>query len=202
MMGDRTRGLYEKFDIRRTDGKSAPGEKHENCQYFVLDLTHDPHALPGLRAYRQSCQSEYPKLAYDLGLIIGSMVLDDMEPSAPALSTAEIAKQVREWAETLDHGNSREAYDLIVIMRAFADRVEAEPSSPTLADLLTSEEAGQLKRRICRATHGDTDGVCTQYDKTGLCQYTGLCHVLWTLAQKGKAERRLETLERAAKEKG
>ena len=49
-MGDPTRGLYDKFYVKRTDGKSEPGQKHENCKYFVLDLTHDgsrfvPHEL-------------------------------------------------------------------------------------------------------------------------------------------------------------
>jgi len=65
-MGDKTRGLYGKFRIERTDGKSAPGEKHDGCDYFVLDLTHDPHARPALMAYAKSCAEEYPLLAADL----------------------------------------------------------------------------------------------------------------------------------------
>jgi len=65
-MGDKTRGLYGKFRIERTDGKSAPGEKHDGCEYFVLDLTHDPHAIPALKAYADSCRAEYPLLAADL----------------------------------------------------------------------------------------------------------------------------------------
>ena len=47
-MGDTTRGLYRKFRIERVDGSDAPGGKHDGCQYFVLDLDHDPHALPAL----------------------------------------------------------------------------------------------------------------------------------------------------------
>ena len=62
-MGDTERGLYGKFHVERTDGKSAPGQKHDGCDYFVLDLTHDPHALPALVAYEQSCNAEYPLLA-------------------------------------------------------------------------------------------------------------------------------------------
>jgi hypothetical protein len=65
-MGDKTRGLYDKFEVRRTDGKSEPGEKHHGCQYFVLDLDHDPHARPALAAYMASCQAEYPLLAADI----------------------------------------------------------------------------------------------------------------------------------------
>lgn len=67
-MGDKTRGLYGKFHVERTDGKSAPGEKHDGCEYFVLDLTHDPHAIPALAAYCISCDPEYPLLGRDLRL--------------------------------------------------------------------------------------------------------------------------------------
>ena len=60
------KGLYRKFSVIRNDGKSAEGEKHENCFYFVLDLTHDIHAIPALRAYAKSCAEDYPELSKDL----------------------------------------------------------------------------------------------------------------------------------------
>lgn len=69
-MGDRTRGIYGKFDVRRTDGKSEPGEKHADCQYFVLDLDHDPHARAALLAYMKSCEMEYPLLAADIHALL------------------------------------------------------------------------------------------------------------------------------------
>lgn len=65
-MDKTTTGLFHKFNVERVDGTSAPGQKHDGCDYFVLDLTHDPHALPALRAYAQSCRADYPKLADDL----------------------------------------------------------------------------------------------------------------------------------------
>lgn len=68
---DKDRGLYGKFRVERVDGSSAPGQKHHNCQYFVLDLTHDKHAPAALRAYADSCKAEYPKLADDLYKIAG-----------------------------------------------------------------------------------------------------------------------------------
>lgn len=68
-MGDPTKGLYDKFHVWRTDGKSEPGEKHDDCRYFVLDLTHDPHAAAAIDAYAESCQHEYPLLAQDLRTI-------------------------------------------------------------------------------------------------------------------------------------
>jgi hypothetical protein len=65
-MGNKNRGLYGKFNVSRTDGKSEPGEEHYGCEYFVLDLWCDPHAIPALQAYAESCEHEYPLLARDL----------------------------------------------------------------------------------------------------------------------------------------
>lgn len=77
-MGDRNRGLLRneqgnpgKFQVSRTDGRDAPGEKHEGCQYFVLDLTHDPHARNAALAYAASAAEDgYGLLARELrGLV-------------------------------------------------------------------------------------------------------------------------------------
>ena len=74
---DATKGLYEKFHVERTDGRSAPGEKHDGCEYFVLDLDHDPHALPALIAYEKSCRADFPGLAADLRAKIAGRFTDD-----------------------------------------------------------------------------------------------------------------------------
>ncbi len=65
-MGDKTRGIFDKFVVGRVDGSSEPGGKHADCDYFVLDVTHDPFAIPALRTYANACESEYPLLAGDL----------------------------------------------------------------------------------------------------------------------------------------
>ena len=65
-MGDRERGMYDKFEVTRKDGEGAPGGRHDGCQYFVLDLTHDPHAVVAALAYADSCEGGYPLLAADL----------------------------------------------------------------------------------------------------------------------------------------
>lgn len=66
-MGDKTSGLYQKFIVTRTDGSSEEGGKHEGCKYFVLDLTHDPHAIPAIKAYAGSARKDgYEFLANDL----------------------------------------------------------------------------------------------------------------------------------------
>ncbi len=72
-MGDRTRGLYNKFRVTRVDGTHAVGQKHDACQYFVLDLTHDPYAFDAVQAYADACANEYPLLAVDLRRWILSM---------------------------------------------------------------------------------------------------------------------------------
>lgn len=63
---NRNTGLYRKFEVRRTDGTDAPGGKHEDCTYFVLDVTHDKHARAALVAYAESCAHEYPLLSRDV----------------------------------------------------------------------------------------------------------------------------------------
>lgn len=65
-MNKRSTGLYDKYRVTRNDWKDEKGEKHEGCQYFVLDLTHDRYAIPALLAYEQACRGEYPVLAADL----------------------------------------------------------------------------------------------------------------------------------------
>jgi len=70
-MGDRTKGLYPKFRVYRRDGKDDWGGKHDGCCYFVLDVTHDTHAIPALRAYADSCEADgYADLASDLRRLV------------------------------------------------------------------------------------------------------------------------------------
>lgn len=60
------RPLYEKYRVERTDGRSAAGEKHHGCRYFVLDIDHDPFARAALEAYAKACAERHPMLAADL----------------------------------------------------------------------------------------------------------------------------------------
>lgn len=59
-------GLFRKFNVSRVDGSDGAGGKHHCCQYFVLDLDHDPHAAAALRAYADACAETHPQLAADL----------------------------------------------------------------------------------------------------------------------------------------
>ena len=58
--------LYEKFVVQRTDRTDGRGMKHDACDYFVLDLTHDPHGIPAVLAYADACQATHPQLAADI----------------------------------------------------------------------------------------------------------------------------------------
>lgn len=55
--------IYHKFDVTRTDRKDEPHKKHYKCDYFVLDLTHDPFALDALWAYAIACVKTHPVLS-------------------------------------------------------------------------------------------------------------------------------------------
>lgn len=58
--------LYGKVIIRRADVSHEQIEKHYKCDYFVLDVTHDPYAFPALSAYSDACEKTHPNLASDL----------------------------------------------------------------------------------------------------------------------------------------
>tara|TARA_R110000851_G_scaffold324195_1_gene491363 strand:+ start:366 stop:602 length:237 start_codon:yes stop_codon:yes gene_type:complete len=71
-MSDKAQGIYNKFYVERTDGQSAMGCKHDGCDYFVLDVTHDQFAVAALSAYADACAEQYPLLAADLRAKINS----------------------------------------------------------------------------------------------------------------------------------
>jgi hypothetical protein len=89
-MSDKTRGVYHKFNVTRTDGKSEPGQKHDGCQNFVLDLDHDPHARAALAAYKKSCENEYPALAADICALLYGCAFGGT-PTAALGASAETA---------------------------------------------------------------------------------------------------------------
>lgn len=65
----RAEGLMRKFKVERLT-PSSRGINHDRCQYFVLDISHDPHARNAALAYADSCEPEYPNLAADLRSIV------------------------------------------------------------------------------------------------------------------------------------
>lgn len=53
--------IHGKYRVERTDGSSKPGRKHHECVYFVLDVTHDEHAIAALRAYARAVRGDNPQ---------------------------------------------------------------------------------------------------------------------------------------------
>lgn len=113
------RGIYHKFNVVRTDGKSAPGQKHHGCFYFVLDCDHDPHARAALLAYAASCEADYPALASDVRAIVESgaafgsgedkhvsdavTIQPAHEPRADLVEIAAILDRYAGWFNMHDH---------------------------------------------------------------------------------------------------
>lgn len=58
--------LFDKYDVRRNDGRDRQGDKHYGDTYFVLDLNHDPAAMVALAAYAGAVAKSQPELAADL----------------------------------------------------------------------------------------------------------------------------------------
>jgi len=73
-MNQREQGIYNKFNVTRTDGTDAPGGKHFGDEYFVLNLTTDKHTMPAIAAYAESCTAEYPLLASELRAKVAATV--------------------------------------------------------------------------------------------------------------------------------
>ena len=78
-VGDRVRGLYQKYIVKRVDGSSKKGGRHAECEYFVMDINHDPLARYALAAYVEACQLAYPELAKDLRRKIQLNMFDTSE---------------------------------------------------------------------------------------------------------------------------
>lgn len=72
MSDDKDKGLYGKYEVKR---RNDPTGKHDNCDFFVLDLVHDEFAAPALKAYADACREEYPALAADLDKVVAGELL-------------------------------------------------------------------------------------------------------------------------------
>jgi hypothetical protein len=68
-MDDTIKGLYNKYTVDRVDGSSRKGCKHYGCNYFVLDMVHDPYARDAVAAYAEACKEKYPSLSKDLKIL-------------------------------------------------------------------------------------------------------------------------------------
>ena len=61
-----TYALDDKYMVFRRDGQDRMGRKHFKDDYFVIDLTHDPHAVLILNTYADAVRKEDPEFATQL----------------------------------------------------------------------------------------------------------------------------------------
>lgn len=87
-------GIYDKFEVRRRDGRDLPGGDREGACYFVLDRTHDEFSGPALRAYAEAARDEYPALAREL-------LAAHVEPLPTAADTARAVDRLAGAVEAL-----------------------------------------------------------------------------------------------------
>jgi hypothetical protein len=61
-------GVYRKYRVQRLGDKPDRWgrKKHAECEYYVLDLHHDPFAAPALEAYAAACEKTHVELSADL----------------------------------------------------------------------------------------------------------------------------------------
>jgi len=145
-MIDEERGLYGKYFVRRTDGSSEPGGKHEHCEYFVLDLTHDPKAPAALAAYAQQCAEDYPLLYDDLNdLLAGTGYRHCYGPlrgkKFACPSPAVIDQGSGSWV-CVEHAPSFVG----VKLRTFGDQYA--PGEEFTTDMLSKAGKASLERRL------------------------------------------------------
>jgi hypothetical protein len=144
-------GLYEKFRVERTDGSSGEGRKHADCEYFVLDLTHDRHAYAALTAYAQSCSEDFPALANDL--LERATAIAKREPLRGPRTREEVIAEHERLAACWSNRCGRPDWGANHTARAEAVRNGA---GLTEAEL-TGNDYGIMHETLARSPDGDTE---------------------------------------------
>jgi hypothetical protein len=156
-------GLFRKFEVRRTDGSDAPGGKHYECRYFVLDVDHDPYAIVALSAYASACESTHPALALDLREKWG----------ARGPVNASLLKRLRQYeghqSETTAcyNGLRDEAADVIACLSHPAQGWR----EPIICDVLTMQHSSGFPDYFTRITLGERSLTTFMSKIKGRCEY-------------------------------
>lgn len=66
---DKKRGVYKRYEVKRLNDLDG---KHDDCFLFVLDIDHDPFAVPALNSYIDACEHDYELLAHSLTHVLTS----------------------------------------------------------------------------------------------------------------------------------
>lgn len=133
----RNSGLFCKYIVTRADGSSKRGGRHHDCEYFVLDLDHDPHAHAALGAYAESCRAAYPVLADDLVAKQAAMASAGVYRGPDAGTAAARAAWMEEFERLVDEYAGAVAETAVVnAMRPFsANAIQVRQAAPALKAL-------------------------------------------------------------------
>ncbi|WP_186137379.1 hypothetical protein [Burkholderia gladioli] len=77
-----------RYEARVADGSATPATSIRKTEFFVLDLTNDPHAPAAMVAYARACAAMRPQLAVDM------LARFDAGDTAEAAATAEPEGQI------------------------------------------------------------------------------------------------------------
>jgi hypothetical protein len=149
-------GLFRKFDVRRTDGSDAPGGKHHDCEYFVLDMNHDRHARDALRVYARACAAEFPVLTEHLNARYALEPFEQHEAAPPYTDVEGL--EFESWiAKLLDVDIGVELRDRICAKIKKLKQHEAAPAA-----WKSPKQHCQNGGDVCLA--GNRDSVCCPED--------------------------------------
>lgn len=93
-------GLVHKYHITRVD----QSEQHPDCEYFVMDLTHDPYSVPAMVIYALAAGVEYPQLKDDI-LARYNAALPPIRPTALEW-VIELMEPYRQYKQGLQAGQN------------------------------------------------------------------------------------------------
>lgn len=119
---DKNLGLYGKYHVRRLNDWR---NKHDHCRYYVLDLNHDRHAQPAIRAYIESCKNEYPRLALELTKLLDTIDYDNQQGSPTGVAGGSWNDDFKKALE--NEKQRKEAQNLAdEVAAGFSERLENE----------------------------------------------------------------------------
>jgi hypothetical protein len=161
---DEGRGLYEKFEVRRTNGSSEPGCKHHGCRYFIIDYSHDPFAPVALCAYASACQSSHPQLATEiLDLFSNETIKKSSTVQVRSATEADIAtlQEALHQARLTNQRLQKEMDDLEKVVFSLEASAQSDQS-------LISQQADQIAALQNRVHELETDAqeITELWDRT------------------------------------
>lgn len=150
-MDDKDTGLYQKYNVRRTDGHDLPGEKHDGCSYFVLDLDHDKFAIHALLTYAAECRDEYPLLYVDILKLLAGVHESKEIDYQMGYDSPEVSKKPSYWVvEVVMPGDDTAYYLSGVVMKGdsrYSNNIIG-PDKNEAIKFLDEEEAISVSRKI------------------------------------------------------